>query len=124
LYVVTADRLLHYLPDGHRVETRETPDLRPGLRDAALGQEVVTAAPVVIVVAAVIERTRRKYGTRAEAFVEREVGHVAENIMLEATVHGLGSVPIGAVDAERAAAVLGLPPDQAVHYLMPVGVPA
>lgn len=124
LYAVTASRLMHYLPQGHRAEVRAEPDLRPELQAAASGQDAVGAAPLVIVVAAATDRTSRKYGARAEAFVEREVGHVAQNILLEATARGLGGVPIGAVDPLRAAVVLALPPDQTVRYLIPVGVPS
>lgn len=124
LYAVTASELMHYLPHGHRAEVRAEPDLRPELQAATGGQEAVGAAPLLIVVAAASDRTSRKYGARAEAFVEREVGHVAQNILLEATARGLGAVPIGAVDPSGAAIVLALPPDQTVRYLIPVGVPA
>ena len=43
--------------------------------------QVVSAAPVVIVVAAVPDRTRVKYGALAEAFVQIEVGHAAQNLI-------------------------------------------
>ena len=45
LYVVTPGRVLHYLPDGHRAQTRDATDLRPGLKAAAVGQSTITAAP-------------------------------------------------------------------------------
>ena len=38
LYAVTSQQVMHYLPDGHRAETRAVSDLRPELKDAALGQ--------------------------------------------------------------------------------------
>lgn len=122
LYVVTADEVMHYLPDGHRVERRSVPDLRPALRRAALGQAAVGTAPAVIVVAATPDRTRRKYGARADTFVALEAGHAAQNILLEATSVGLVAVPIGGLDPAAANDVLALPPDQTVLYLIPVGV--
>src|SRR5215813_1177889 len=64
LYVVTPEQVLHYLPDGHRAETWEVSDLRPGLKDAAVGQSTVGAAPAVIVVAAVPSRLSHRYGER------------------------------------------------------------
>jgi SagB-type dehydrogenase family enzyme len=121
LYVVTAGEVLHYLPDGHRIERRAVADLRPRLRDAAFGQRHVGAAPVVIVLAAAEERTTRKYGARGIAFAEREAGHAAQNILLQAAARGLAAVPVGSVDPARAAHVLGLPADQDVRYLIPVG---
>lgn len=123
LYAVTPSHVMHYLPDGHRVEARTTTDLRPQLRTAAFGQEHVAAAPLVLVVAARADRTRRKYTALADAFVEREAGHVAQNILLTAAATGLAAVPVGSVDGAHAAVALGTPPDQRVHYLIPVGLP-
>lgn len=121
LYVVTAGELMHYLPDAHRVQVRDVADLRPGLVDAAGGQAEIATAPAVLVLAAAPSRTQRKYGSRGTSFVEREAGHAAQNILLQATALGLGAVPIGSIDPSAAAAVLGLPPDQVVLYAIPVG---
>ena len=122
LYAVTPSQVVHYLPHGHRIEARATADLRPQLRTAAFGQDHVATAPLVVVIAAVEGRTRRKYGPRANAFVEREVGHAAQNILLTAAAFQLAAVPVGSVDATRAAITLAVPPDQRVHYLLPIGV--
>ncbi len=124
LYAVTASELMHYLPPGHRAETRATPDLRPELRAAAFGQPHVGAAPLVIVVAAVLDRTRKKYGARADAFADLEAGHAAQNMLLQAAVRGLAAVPVGSLDPARAAEALALPPGQTVLYFIPVGLPA
>jgi SagB-type dehydrogenase family enzyme len=121
LYAVTPTQVMHYLPDGHRAETRAVSDLRPGLKAAAVGQSSVGAAPVVIVVAAVPSRTSPAYGSQAEAFVQIEVGHAAENILLQAAALGLAAVPVGSLNPAGAAATLALPPDQTVPYLIPVG---
>jgi SagB-type dehydrogenase family enzyme len=121
LYVVTAAVLMHYLPRGHRVEIRSIAGARERLSAAAYGQASVDTAPDIIVVAAVVQRTRVKYGARAQAFADREAGHAAQNILLEATARGLASVPVGSVDPARAASALGLPLDETVLYLIPVG---
>jgi SagB-type dehydrogenase family enzyme len=121
LYAVTSGQLMHYLPDGHRAETRVVSDLRPGLKAAAVGQASVGAAPVVIVVAAVPSRTTPRYGSQAEEFIQMEVGHAAENILLQAAALGLAAVPVGSLDPSRAADTLALPSDQTVLYLIPVG---
>lgn len=123
LYVVTADEVMHYLPAGHRVEVRAERDLRPDLQRAALRQSSVGSAPAVVVVAAVMARTRAKYGAQAGDFVNREVGHATENLLLEATSRGLAAVPIGAFDPATVAAVIGLPPGETVLGLVPVGFP-
>ncbi len=124
LYVVTPTEVMHYLPHGHQAEIRAVPDLRPQLQAAAFGQPHVGSAPTVIVVAAVPGRTSRKYGARGEVFVEREAGHAAQNILLQATARGLAAVPVGSLNPSQAAATLALPPGQAVLYFIPVGRPA
>ena len=121
LYVVTPDQVMHYLPDGHRAETRAVSDLRPGLKAAAVGQSTITAAPVVIAVAAVPGRLSDRYGAKAEEFVQIEVGHASQNILLQAAALGLAAVPVGSLDPSRAADTLALPSDQTVLYLIPVG---
>ena len=73
LYVVTPKQVMHYLPDGHRIATRAVSDLRPGLKDAAVGQSTIAAAPVVIVVAAVPGRLSHRYGAKTDEFVQIEV---------------------------------------------------
>ena len=72
-------------------------------------------------VAAVPGRARRKYGTRAEAFVQLKAGHVAQNILLQAAARGLAAVPVGSLDPARAV-TLALPPGQTVLYFIPVGL--
>ncbi|RQH10030.1 SagB/ThcOx family dehydrogenase [Paraburkholderia dinghuensis] len=124
LYVVTATEVMHYLPHGHRAETRESPDLRPQLKDLAVGQASVGAAPALIVVAAEPGRLSQRYGARDKAYTDHEVGHAAENMLLQAVVLGLVAVTVGAVDGPRAARTLALPPGQTVVYLIPVGFPA
>lgn len=121
LYVVTSTAVMHYLPEGHRVEIRATPDPRPRLEAAAFGQAPVGAAPDVLVLAAVPDRTRRKYGARADTYIDLEAGHAAQNLLLEATALGLAAVPIGGIDPRQAATALALPLDQRVLYLVPIG---
>ena len=112
---------MHCLPDGHRAESRDVSDLRPELKSAAVDQSSVGAAPVVIVVAAVPSRLSHRYGDKAEAFVQIEVGHAAQNILLQVAALGLAAVPVGSLDPSRAADTLAQPPDQTVLYLIPVG---
>ena len=50
-----------------------------------------------------------------------EVGHAAQNILLQAAALGLAAVPVGSLDPSRAADTLALPADQTVLYLIPVG---
>jgi SagB-type dehydrogenase family enzyme len=121
LYVVTPEQVMHYLPEGHRAETRAVSDLRPGLRAAAVGQPSVGTAPAVMVVAAVPGRLSHRYGAQAEEFVQIEDGHASQNILLQAAALGLAAVPVGSLNPSQAADTLALPSDETVLYLIPVG---
>ncbi len=60
-------------------------------------------------IAAVYERTSGVYRGRAARYVTLEAGHAAQNILLQAVVLGLGTVPIGAFEDASVRGVLGLP---------------
>lgn len=97
---------------------------RPSLARAALGQSWLAEAPAVLAIAAVFERTTRRYGTRGERYVHIEVGHAAQNTCLMATVLGLGTTVVGAFDDRAVAEALALPAEQRPLALVPVGHPA
>ncbi|MGI5820188.1 MAG: SagB/ThcOx family dehydrogenase [Armatimonadota bacterium] len=123
LYLVTGDGMYHYLPERHALAVMHTEDRRESLAQAALGQGSVRSAPLVMVVAGVYARTAARYGDRAARYVHMEVGHLGQNVHLQAEALGLGSVPIGAFDDAAVADCLGLPGDHAPLYLIPVGHP-
>ena len=123
LYAITATEIMHYLPVGHRVEQRTDTRTLHALSDAAFGQQFVGNAPLVVVVAADPDRTEQEYGAMAGDLVNREAGHAAQNILLQATALGLVAVPVGGFDPAAVARLLALPPGQAVLYLIPVGEP-
>ena len=123
LYAVTATELMHYLPAGHRVEQRADTTILGALPEAAFDQEFVGNAPLVVVIAADPARTEQEYGAMAGDLVQREAGHAAQNILLQATALGLVAVPVGGFDPATVEGLLALPPDQAVQYLIPIGRP-
>jgi len=123
LYVVTAAGVDHYEPKSHLLARHLPGDRRPAVQRASLYQEPVGEAGACIAIAAVLERTARKYGTRAERYGFIEAGHVAQNILLQATALDLAGVPIGAFDDADVAAALELPESHRVLYLLPIGYP-
>jgi SagB-type dehydrogenase family enzyme len=124
IYVATLGGFFHYDPRSHRLNRLSAQDLRGELSRAALGQESVRDAAAVFVVAAVIERTARKYGpVRAPRYVHIEVGHAAQNLLLQAVALDLAAVPVGAFHDEQVQKALSLPKDHEPLYLIPVGYP-
>ena len=111
--------LYKYINKEHSLELIKEGDLRTALSAAALGQDTLLKAPATLVVAAVFERTRARYGAKAERYVHMEAGHVGENIMLQATALGLGTVPVGAFVDSEVKKLLGIKEEPL--YLFPVG---
>jgi len=113
----------HYNPQNHSLTLVFTGDVRTELMDACLGQDWVGEAPVSIVICAVYERTTARYGERGVRYVHIEVGCVCENIYLEATSLGLGTVAVGAFYDDEVANILQLPESVKPLLVMPVGIP-
>jgi len=110
-----------YRPASHSLQTVRAGEVGEELAKAALGQKWVKDAPANIVIAAVYNRTMRRYGERTARYVHTEVGHCGQNVYLQAESLGLGTVAIGAFDDEQVWKVLSLPEDHKPLYIMPLG---
>ena len=113
----------HYDPYSHSITLVKKGDLSYKLYEAALEQEWVLEARACIVIAAVYERTTRRYGQRGIRYVHMEVGHAGQNIYLQATALGLATVAIGAFYDDQVKDIVGLGPDEEPLYLMPLARP-
>ena len=123
IYVVVPDGVYHYSPQRHELKRVIQGDKRLELQNAALGQEAIGSSPVVFVFAAVYERTDVKYADRATRYVDIEIGHACQNLLLQATALKLVGVPMGAFYDERVADLLKLAKNESPLYLVPVGYP-
>ncbi len=122
LYAVNSDGVFLYRPEQHDLVPVAARDVRDELRTAALGQDAIGQAALVIVITADVSRTAARYGPlRGERYVTLEAGHVAQNVLLEAVALGLGAVPIGAFDDDAVARAIALPTTLAPLYLIAVG---
>jgi SagB-type dehydrogenase family enzyme len=110
-----------YKPKGHTLANVVKGDKRTQLSAAALGQSCVKKSAAVIVVAAVYERTMKKYGQRGIRYVHIEVGHASQNIYLQAVSLDLGTVVIGAFDDGKVKQVLHMLNTEQPLSIMPVG---
>jgi len=88
---------------------------------AALNQESILSAPLLLLFFAIFERTTLKYGRRGIRYVFNEVGHAGQNVYLQAVALGLGTVVIGAFYDEELKRIVGAREDEEPLYLMPVG---
>lgn len=113
--------IYRYRPLAHALGRVAAGDARRQLASAALGQSWVGDAAAAIVLAAVFDRTTRKYGRRGIQYVCIEVGHAAQNVYLEAQALGLGTVIVGAFDDEEIRRVVYLGAEEMPLALMPLG---
>lgn len=98
-------------------------DVRSDVVRSALGQDFLGQAPAGILIAADYNVTTGKYGRRGRRYVEIEVGHVAQNIWLQAVALGMGAGVAGAFDDSGIAGIFHLPKGVDPLYLIAVGYP-
>jgi SagB-type dehydrogenase family enzyme len=113
--------LYHYRPAAHDLERRSENDLRVALCRAASQQEAVRDAGGVLILTVVHERITGKYGERGERYADFEIGHAAQNVLLQAVALGLGAVLVGAFDDASVQKLLDLPEAEHPRYLIPIG---
>jgi len=82
------------------------------IEKAAFHQEWLSSAPVLLVVCANVDKTKRYYGVRGERlYVVQDCAAAIENMLLEATSLGLGSAWVGAFDEGELKRCLDIPDD-------------
>lgn len=94
---------------------------RKELAEAALNQNFIAEAPIVIVAVALNPDHIMSSGVPAFAV---DLGIAVENMTLEATEEGLGTCWIGAFSQEKVKKVLEIPERYKVVVLLPLGFPA
>ena len=113
--------IYHYHVRDHQMEMIDEREIEAELARAALSQSMISEAGIVVVFAAIYERTTNRYNERGIRYIHNEVGHVGQNIHLQAAALNLGTVAIGAYRDEEVEALLNLGEEYHVLYLMPVG---
>jgi SagB-type dehydrogenase family enzyme len=111
--------IFHYSFSRHSLESIKEQDIRNRLSAAALQQRMIEKAPINIIIAADYGRTTGRYGQRGLRYVHMEVGHVGQNVALQANALSLGTVMIGAFDDKQVKEVLGI--NEEPLYIIPVG---
>ena len=121
-YTCTEEGVYRYQPDGHRLQPHLDRDIRPALVRGSWDQRFLGTAAAVFAISAVFARTTSKYGERGQVrYVGMDVGHAAQNLLLQAVTLGLASVPVGAFDDSTIAQALSLPSEEEPLYLLTVG---
>ncbi len=113
--------IYHYHPRDHQLSFIRAEDVSEPLFTACLSQSMILDAGIVLVFAAIYERTTARYGERGVRYIYNEVGHASQNVHLQAASLDLGTVVIGAYRDDEVEDILQLGEEYRVLYLMPVG---
>ena len=120
IYVLTHEGVYHYRPRTHEVVQTSRRDIRAKLRKAALDQECMDA-PCVMLLTAVYQRVTKNHRDTGKIWVDFEVGHCAQNVLLQAVALGLAALPVAAFAPKRVRELVKLPERQIPLYMIPIG---
>lgn len=113
--------IYRYSPRDHDLTMIAPGDVHAQLTTASWSQNWIRAAPAIVVVAAIPARTAVRYGDRTSRYVAMEVGAVVQNIQLQGVSLRIGSTFVGAFDDKPFKKILGLPGNEQVMALVPLG---
>ena len=120
-----ADGLYHFQISDSTLELVKAGNFKDQLFKASFEQGCVEGASVSIILTARFPRSTKKYADRGFRYTYMEAGAISENIYLEATSLGLGTVSAGAFNDDALNALLEIDGrEEAALIIMPVGYPA
>jgi SagB-type dehydrogenase family enzyme len=111
----------HYLPEAHSILLISKGDRRKEIASASLWQMWMAKAPVLFIITAEYRRITGKYGERGIRYALIEVGHVGQNLFLQAGALGLGAGIVGAFNDAEVLKAMGAPSKYEPLLIMPVG---
>lgn len=120
VYVVNKDGCHEYLPASHALRPVGGSQSLGALRGACW-QPSVGSAPLCLIIAVDVEKMKPRCGKMSEQYSLLEAGHVAQNVLLQATALDLAGVPVGGFDAAAVARALAIPAPKRTVYLLPIG---
>lgn len=100
------------------------PEVRARLAKAALGQQSVATAPLIIATCADIQRMGSRYGARASFYSLVDTAFASLLILLGVVEQGLGACFVGAYDSQEVAKIFALPDHVRPVGLITIGYPA
>ncbi len=123
VYVVDSAGVHEYLPKEHALKTLRADDLVAGLQALVAKPAGLGGATTAMILGMNLAPLAERAGPRAEKFAAMEAGHIAENVLLQATALGLGSIPVGGFDEAKVHDLLKLPEGIRPVYILPLGTP-
>jgi len=100
--------IYHYNIPKHSLELLKDGDFRIDVMKACLDQQMAFNSAVNFVWTAIIERSKWKYLQRSYRYIYIDVGHIGQNLYLNAEALGLGACTIGAIYDDEINEILGI----------------
>ena len=126
-YVLSA-RVSGLAPGSYRYDVtnnslicRHTSDASSAFGHWALNQDWLDAAAAIIVLVGVPGRIKPRYASRGYRYMLFEAGHIAQNLCLLATAHGLAAQPGGGFVDAAVARLLGVAASEVPLYFIAIG---
>jgi SagB-type dehydrogenase family enzyme len=110
-----------YLPNEHSLLPIAKGDRRREMALASLSQMWMARAPAMFIITTEYRRITGKYGERGIRYALMEVGHVGQNLFLQAEALGLGAGIVGAFNDSQVSSIASLPAQHEPLLIMPVG---
>lgn len=115
------DGLYHYNVKEHSLEVLRKGNFKEFISKNT-GQEWLENVGLVVLISAIFDRTRVKYGERGYRFIFLDAGHLAQNLYLVATALGFGCCAIGGFTDDEFNRLLDLQgQNESVIYLTAIG---
>lgn len=119
-----AQGLYFYAPQHHQLEQLDQSNHAATLGSATFLHDEMANASACIILSAIMPRIQFKYGQRAYRFALLEAGHIAQNLLLAATIEGLETIPVGGFFDNEVNGLLGLDGcEEIALYLVVLGTP-
>lgn len=110
-----------YAPNEHTLLPIAKGERRREMALACLSQMWMARAPAMLIITTEYRRITGKYGERGIRYALMEVGHVGQNLFLQAEALGLGAGIVGAFNDSQVSKIAGLPTQHEPLLIMPVG---
>ena len=113
--------IYRYEPKEHALALVAAGDQRDSMAAAASGQAPIEHASAIVAVIGDSALAATKFRGNADRWLGMEAGFVVQDVYLECTALGLGTVMVGGFEEGAARRALGVPPGWEALALMPVG---
>ena len=122
LYIATQDGVYLYNSENHSLQQTLGRDIRDGLATAT-SNTASASAGCHIIITSTVRNLRAQSTNKTRQHILIQVGHIAQNIQLQAISLGLGTIAIEDFDIRNVRKVCSLPRSLEPCYIVTVGYP-